>query len=315
MSTFENTLYLSSVSFLRAKSALNKTRFADLRTVPQTGSTNADMRVLLSSAGAAGTMQEPLQTRPIVLLADHQTAGRGRLSRQWQAPAGSSLLMTIGLPLADFPPEHLTLLTTCLALAVTDATRALGIEQVNIKWPNDLVCDSAVVSESVSERVSEALSEPSANRSEEGPSYFKLGGILAELHQIPGVGDCALLGLGLNVNWPELPTELVGIASSLNKILGQEIDREQLLIELLTSLDTKWLPELQNPEGDQSVLFQAYRTRSATIGTRVRVELPQGELVGMATDIAADGALLLCDDSGDEHVVTVGDVVHLRPDL
>ena len=310
MSTFENTLYLSSVSFLRAKSALNKTRFADLRTVPQTGSTNADMKVLLSSAGAAGTMQEPLQTRPIVLLADHQTAGRGRLSRQWQAPAGSSLLMTIGLPLAQFAPEHLTLLTTCLALAVTDSTRALDIEQVNIKWPNDLVCDS----EPVSEPVSETASEASAIGAERAPSYFKLGGILAELHQIPGVGECALLGLGLNVNWPELPPELVGIASSLNRIVGHEIDREQLLIELLTSLDAKWLPELQNPTGDHSLLFRTYRERSATIGTRVRVELPQGELVGMATGIAADGALLLCDDSGHDHVVTVGDVVHLRPD-
>ena len=268
------------------------------------------MKVLLSSAGAAEAMQEPLQTRPIVLLADHQTAGRGRLSRQWQAPAGSSLLMTIGLPLAQFPPEHLTLLTTCLALAVTDATRALGIEQVNIKWPNDLVCDS----EPVSETVNETGSEASAIGTERAPSYFKLGGILAELHQIPGVGECALLGLGLNVNWPELPPELVGIASSLNRIVGHEIDREQLLIELLTSLDATWLPELQNPTGDLSLLFRTYRERSATIGTRVRVELPQGELVGMATGIAADGALLLCDDSGHDHVVTVGDVVHLRPE-
>ena len=218
--------------------------------------------------------------------------------------------MTIGLPLAQFAPEHLTLLTTCLALAVTDSTRALDIEQVNIKWPNDLVCDS----EPVSEPVSETASEASAIGAERAPSYFKLGGILAELHQIPGVGECALLGLGLNVNWPELPPELVGIASSLNRIVGHEIDREQLLIELLTSLDAKWLPELQNPTGDHSLLFRTYRERSATIGTRVRVELPQGELVGMATGIAADGALLLCDDSGHDHVVTVGDVVHLRPE-
>ena len=272
------------------------------------------MKVLLSSAGAAGSMQEPSQASPIVLLANHQTAGRGRLSRQWQAPAGSSLLMTIGLPLAQFAPEHLTLLTTCLALAVTDATRALGIEQVNIKWPNDLVCDSEPVSEIASETVSEAVSEASPIGSELAPSYFKLGGILAELHEVPDVGLCALLGLGLNVNWPELPPELVGIASSLNKILGHEIDREQLLIELLTSLDAKWLPELQDPEGDQSVLFQTYRARSATIGTRVRVELPQGELVGVATGIATDGALLLRDDFGHDHVVTVGDVVHLRPE-
>ena len=162
--------------------------------------------------------------------------------------------------------------------------------------------------------MNETGSEASAIGTDHAPSYFKLGGILAELHQIPGLGDCALLGLGLNVNWPELPQELVGIASSLNRIVGHEIDREQLLIELLTSLDATWLPELQNPTGDLSLLFRTYRERSATIGTRVRVELPQGELVGMATGIAADGALLLCDDSGHDHVVTVGDVVHLRPD-
>src|SRR6187431_889363 len=94
MSTFENTFYLSSVSFHRAKSALVGTRFSDLRSVVETGSTNADMRTMLASAGLAGVHSPS----PIVLLADHQTAGRGRLDRTWQAPPGSSVLMSIGLP-------------------------------------------------------------------------------------------------------------------------------------------------------------------------------------------------------------------------
>jgi BirA family biotin operon repressor/biotin-[acetyl-CoA-carboxylase] ligase len=307
MSTFENTLYLSFVSFLRAKPALNKTRFADLRTVTQTGSTNADMKLLLSSAGSVETLKDPRQVSPIVLLADHQTAGRGRLDRTWQAPPGTSLLMTIGLPLVGISDEYQSLLTTCLALSVTDATQKLGSGQVRIKWPNDLVCDAAAVSGA------EEPTEATAREEEARLGYFKLGGILAELHQIPGVGACALLGLGLNVNWPEVPTELLGIASSLNKAVGHEIDREELLLQILLALDARWLPLLEEPSGDLSVLFDTYRSRSATIGSRVRVVLPQGELVGTAADIAVDGALLLRDDFGAEHVVTVGDVVHSRP--
>ncbi len=295
------------MSFLRAKPALNKTRFADVRTVTQTGSTNADMKLLLSSAGSVETRKESPQVSPIVLLADHQTAGRGRLDRTWQAPPGTSLLMTIGLPLVGISGEYQTWLTTCLALSVTDATQKLGLEQVRIKWPNDLVCDAGAVSGA--EEPTEATSRDEEPRF----GYFKLGGILAELHQIPGAGSCALLGLGLNVNWPEVPTELSGIASSLNKVVGHEIDREELLIQILLALDARWLPMLEEPAGDLSVMFDTYRSRSATIGSRVRVVLPQGDLVGTAADIAADGALLLRDDSGVEHVVTVGDVVHARP--
>src|SRR5690349_17796857 len=98
MSTFENTFYLSSVSFHRAKSALLGTRFGDLRSVAETGSTNADMRTLLGSAGLSGVGSPS----PVVLVADHQTAGRGRLDRTWQAPPGASVLMSIGMPV-----EHL----------------------------------------------------------------------------------------------------------------------------------------------------------------------------------------------------------------
>ncbi len=298
------------MSFLRAKTTLDRTRFADLRTVPQTGSTNADMKMLLSSAGSVETLQEPRQVSPIVLLADHQTAGRGRLNRTWQAPPGSSILMTIGLPLAGLSAERRSLLTTCLALAVTDATQELGIEQVRIKWPNDLVCDATAVAGAAVDADGTAAGVDGI-----GPGYFKLGGILAELHQIPGVGDCALLGLGLNVNWPEVPTELLGIATSLNKISGHQVSCEDLVINLLQSLDAQWLPILEESDSDLTVLFDTYRSRSGSLGRRVRVTLPQGELVGLATNVTIDGALLLLDDAGREHVVTVGDVVHLRPTI
>jgi BirA family transcriptional regulator, biotin operon repressor / biotin---[acetyl-CoA-carboxylase] ligase len=289
MSTFENTFYLSSVSFPRAKAALLGTRFADLRSVPETGSTNADVRTLLGSAGRSGIASPS----PIVLLADHQTAGRGRLDRSWEAPAGASILMSIGLVVGELPAERRGLLTTCLALAVVDATAEAGLGQVRIKWPNDLV-------------VEVPTDAPS------GAGYRKLGGILAELHPVEGVGDCVVAGLGLNVNWPDVPAELAATATSLNRLAGHDLDREDLVIGILRSLDAVRLPQLET-SAPPTALAAAYRQHSATLDRRVRIELPDGELTGVATDVTADGALVVDDDRGERHTVTVGDVVHLRP--
>ncbi|CAN5570187.1 biotin--[acetyl-CoA-carboxylase] ligase [soil metagenome] len=274
--------YRSSVSFNRARSALIGTRFGDLRSVAETGSTNADMLTLLRSAGLAG-LDAP---GPIVLIADHQTSGRGRLDRVWQAPPGASVLMSIGMPLVALPADRRSMLTTALSLAVTDATSELGIPEVGVKWPNDLVAGA--------------------------PNHRKLGGILAEVHLVDGVGECVIAGVGLNVNWPEIPGDLADIATSMNQLVGHEVDRDDLVIALLRSLDQRWLPALEGGAAGLSTLGDAARDRSATLGRRVRVELPRGELIGVASDIGADGALTVIDDGGVAHTVTVGDVVHLR---
>ena len=268
------------MSFERAKAALAGTRFADLRWVPSTGSTNADMVELLGSAAAVGA-----PAAPIVLVADHQSAGRGRLDRTWEAPPGASVLMTIGLPPVGVPPERRTLLTAALAAAVTDAQ-----PELRIKWPNDLVAVGA-----------------GADGSDR-----KVGGILAEVHQVPAVGECVLVGMGLNVNWSSIPPELDGIATSLNLLLGGEVDREVLVVDLLVALATRWLPLVEAP-GDVAEFLEAYRARSATLGRRVRAELPDAELVGTAVDLEPDGALVIEDDQRVRRTVTVGDVVHLRP--
>jgi len=269
------------MAFERAKAALVGTRFSDLRWVAGTGSTNADMLGLLAErAGVPGP------ATPIVLLADHQSAGRGRLDRTWEAAPGSSLLMTIGLPLADLPVPRRTLLTAALAVSVTDAQ-----PELRIKWPNDLVAVG--------------VGADGGDR--------KVGGILAEVHTVAGVGDCALLGMGLNVNWPQIPDDLDGIATSLNLLLGGDVDREVLVAELLVALDSRWLPLVGNRAGGIEEFLDAYRARSATLGRRVRVELPGAELFGTAVDIEPDGALVIEDDQRVRRAVTVGDVVHLRP--
>lgn len=268
------------MSFERAKAALTGTRFADLRWVAETGSTNADMAGLL--AGKAGG-DHPRQ--PVVLLADHQTAGRGRLDRTWEAPPGSSLLMSIGLVVDEYPPERRTLLTGALAAAVTDP-----LPDLRIKWPNDLVAVG--------------VGADGGDR--------KVGGILAEARTVDGLGDCVVLGLGLNLNWPAIPPELDGIATSVNLLLDGDVDREVVLTAVLVALDAQWLPLLESSAPTTEEFLDAYRARSATLGRTVRVELADAVLVGTAVDIEPDGALVIEDDQRVRRTVTAGDVIHLR---
>ena len=260
----------------RAKAALTGTRFAALEWVDETGSTNADL-VLEAAAGA----------QDMALVADHQYLGRGRLDRHWQAPPGASLLMSV-LVRPPFPAAGPNLLSTALGLAAVDALSELASVEVGLKWPNDVVAPGA------------------------GPdgADLKLGGLLAEM-----TGDAAtgavVLGIGLNVAWSGIgfPEEFAATATAVD-LLGGSVEREDLVVALLTALDP--VAELASPEACER-LVERYRERCVTIGRRVRVELPASELVGTATDVTLDGALVVTDDDGRATTVTVGDVVHLRP--
>jgi BirA family transcriptional regulator, biotin operon repressor / biotin---[acetyl-CoA-carboxylase] ligase len=194
--------------------------------------------------------------------------------------------MTIGLPVDAVPVQRRTLLTVALALAVTSVRPELAV-----KWPNDLV-----------------VAAPPGDEL----GYRKAGGILAESHRFSESGEWVLLGIGLNVNWPEVPEHLAAIATSINRVVGHEVDREDLVAAVLVELDQRWLPMVEAPDGVQELLGE-YRQRCATLGGRVVVQQPTSELVGIATDVTADGALVVTGDDGCSHVVTVGDVVHVRP--
>jgi BirA family biotin operon repressor/biotin-[acetyl-CoA-carboxylase] ligase len=273
--------------FERAKAALTGTRFADLRWVVETGSTNVDVASILAE-------RDPSVDRaPVVLVADHQTAGRGRRDRTWEAPPGSSLLMSIGLPVGDLDPDRWSLVNAAVALATVDAAPDL-----RVKWPNDLVAAGA------------------------GPdgADLKVGGILAELHpDLGGLGPCLVVGLGLNLNWGTMPDELAAAATSLDILLGGPVDAEVVVTDLLVALDSRWLALLESPAPGVDELLDAYRSRSATLGRRVAVELDaaagtgEGGVTGTAVDVDATGALVIADDAGERRTITVGDVVHLRP--
>jgi BirA family biotin operon repressor/biotin-[acetyl-CoA-carboxylase] ligase len=239
-------------------------RFREIRRFAEIDSTN---RYALDAARAG----EPAG---LVVVADHQTAGRGRLGRTWTAPPGASLLVSALLR----PPTQLaTRAGLAGGLALAEAVEAVTGVQPGLKWPNDLM---------VGER--------------------KLAGILAEA-QLDAAGPAVVVGIGCNVNWDAVPEELAGTATACNLEAGRPVDRDALLDALLTRLD-EHLDRLDEPR-----LLVDYRNRLITLGQRVRVETPGAVVSGTAVDVGDAGELLVRDDAGSTARVLAGDVVRVRP--
>ena len=248
----------------------------------ETGSTNADLVF-----GAA------IVPDGSVLVTDHQTAGRGRLDRRWDAPPGANLLFWVLLRPAWGPDRH-PLVTTTLAVATVDALGTHGVRAA-VKWPNDVL----LVGGTASGKVAGILAELVAG----GPAVGGSGGTF-------GAGSVAIVvGMGVNVGWPALSDDAPPGATSL-AAAGHRVDRAELLESVLARFEAR-LTDLEAPDGPER-LRRAHLERSATVGGEVRVDMPDGPITGTAVDLALDGSLLV--DSGDGPVAfRAGDVVHLRP--
>jgi BirA family biotin operon repressor/biotin-[acetyl-CoA-carboxylase] ligase len=260
--------------------------WTSLDVVESTGSTNSDL-----AARAAGGEREGA-----VLVAEEQTAGRGRLDRRWSAPPRSGLFFSVllrpGEPAASgsaageapVPAHRWGWLPLLAGVATATAlSRSAGVDTA-LKWPNDLL-----VTVAGEER--------------------KAGGILAERTGESGV----VVGIGLNVSLKaaELP---VPTAASLALAGAVGTDRDPLLRSVLRSLD-EWYGAWRAAGGDpeKSRLQQTYAAGCATLGREVRAELPGGgELAGTAVAVDGDGRLVVAGPDG-ERAVAAGDVVHLRP--
>ena len=218
------------------------TRFATLEHVETTESTNAD---LIARAGSAsdGTVR----------VTDHQTAGRGRLGRTWDAPPGTNLLVSIFLR-PDWLPSANSSVTPSLAVAGVEALAEFGVP-VTVKWPNDLMIEKGVV-----------------------PG--KVAGILAEY--TTGPPPAVVVGLGVNLAWPVAADDPPPGATSLHAC-GFAIDRWELLAAVLDTFERR-LVDLATPEGLKR-LQAAHIGYSATIGRDVRVETASGALEGAAVGI------------------------------
>jgi BirA family biotin operon repressor/biotin-[acetyl-CoA-carboxylase] ligase len=274
----------------RARSALAEgpgARFADVRWVEETGSTNVDAMELARQGEPEG----------IVLVADHQTAGRGRAGRSWTAPPGSGLLATI---LLRPPAPVVDLVTMAAAVAASRAVEALAGFAPRIKWPNDLVWPG---DGSAPDR--------------------KLAGILAEADWPAGSAISAgwrepaaheraavVVGIGLNVTRPDdLPEELADLAVSISDVVATPVDREDLLVTLLEELAPRYEALVA---GTPAGLVDEWRARSATLGRRVRVDPGSDDVEGTAVDVTDAGHLVVETLDGDRRTFAVGDVVHLR---
>ena len=209
----------------------------------------------------------------IAIVAEIQTAGRGRLGRTWESPWGSGVWMSVLVRPADQPRASWAWLPLITALAVRDAlTTACGLT-CGLKWPNDLVS--------------------------EGDEVRKLGGILVEV-----VGpEAVILGIGVNMSLAqeELPTP----AATSVFLEGGEPDREAFVVALQGALESRlaaWRAG-ESPIDD-------YRSACVTVGRQVTVQLPDGtELVGLAEGIADDGRLMVS-HQGNTVIVAAGDVIH-----
>ncbi|MCY3925660.1 MAG: biotin--[acetyl-CoA-carboxylase] ligase [bacterium] len=265
------------------------TVFGSVRFVGTTGSTNADLLAAARDGASEG----------LVLVADHQTAGRGRHGRSWVAPLGAALLASVLLrPQAG--SAALALLSPAVALAVRDACADVGAD-VQLKWPNDVIA-----------RVS---GEAGA------PGEAKLAGVLAE-SDVAGGTAAVVAGFGVNLlSHPALSATVAAQVgeterdfaplppTALDALAVLPPSRDELLISVLVRLDA-WYRRLREPAGERDLLDEL-RRKSATLGRHVRVLTPGGTVAGRAADLTAGGHLVVATASGPVEI-TAGDCRHVR---
>ena len=234
------------------------------------GSTNDRARELLARGDGEG----------VVVVADHQSAGRGRQGRSWESPNGRSLAVSVGLH-PRLAPADAWLLSAAAALAAVGAAGPRA--GLRVAWPNDIVAGDG----------------------------RKVAGILVETALDGDRLRDAVIGIGVNVSWrrEEMPDELRDRATSLAELEGAAVDRAELFGRLVAQLDT----EVRNVEGGTSPLGR-YRAACATLGTEVAVEAGDGRLVGRAVAIDDRGALVVDTHAG-RLAVTSGEVIRLHREV
>ena len=214
-------------------------------------STNTEAKRLAEEGASHGT----------VVVAEAQTAGRGRRGRQWISPAGKGLWFSMILR-PDIQPKNASVLTLVAALAVNKAIFYLTEQKSQIKWPNDIVMEQK-----------------------------KVCGILAELYLKEQHIDYIILGIGINVDKQEFSEELKTTATSLENICGKKISKEQLLSEVLQDFADYY--KCYEQTGNMSLLLEEYNACLVNCNREVCVLEAQGAYEGIARGINLSGELLV----------------------
>ena len=225
-------------------------------------STNRYAKKLAAEGAAHGTM----------VLADTQTAGRGRRGHSWISPAGSSISMTLILR-PDVPPAQVAKISLLTALATANAIRRVTGLDARIKWPNDIVAGGR-----------------------------KVCGMLMEMDATPEKVASVVAGVGINVHQTQFDSEIAHSASSLDLLAGRRVSRSAIVRAFLQEYERVWAL------GDEAMM-RAYRERSATIGQRVQVIGLNGTYTGTAEGVTDNGSLLVrADEDGEVREVLAADV-------
>ena len=231
-------------------------------------STNTRAKELASQGAPQGT----------VLIADHQTGGRGRLGRSFHSPAGTGIYMSLILR-PNCPPAQLMHLTCAAAVAACEAVEAACGIRPGIKWTNDLVYGRK-----------------------------KLAGILTELGLSPaGIVSYAVIGIGINCcqAHEDFPPELRDMAGSLHTVTGQKVDRIQVAARLLDALYRMSETLLTDPRG----IMDRYRAQCITLGREISLLKANGSVRhGTALDVDEAGGLVVAFGDGTQVTVTSGEV-------
>ena len=262
----------STEHITRALSGISLVRQMEYR--PTVGSTNDIAKQL----GAEGAPEATL------VIADEQTAGRGRLGRAWWTPPGAALAFSLLLRPAVLPARA-SRLTMLASLAAAEAVEHVTGLQVGLKWPNDVVI------------------EPAASRRRPAPAIRKLGGILCETSISGQDIEFAVVGLGLNVNVDFGGRDDLPEATSLMIELGHAVDRLDLLSVLVECLADRY-PVMERD--DQ--LRADWSARLVTLGRQVVARRSHDSVAGLAERVDEFGALLIRQDDGTLARVDAADV-------
>ena len=230
----------------------------------ETDSTNEWIKKLAREQAPEGTLA----------VAEFQSAGKGRLGRKWEAPEGSSVMMSILRPV--FEPQYAAMLTLVMGLSVAQAVQDLDIS-VSIKWPNDVVV-----------------------------SRKKICGILTEMGLENGKIREVVIGDGINVNLENIPEELQDKATSLYLETGRKYDRNRIIGLVMEKFENNYEKFVQTC--DMSLMIDEYNAMLANRNQPVRILDKKNPWEGMALGINEQGELLVRDDIGEIRTVRAGEV-------
>lgn len=236
----------------------------------RTDSTNSAALELGAQAAPHGT----------VVIAEEQTAGRGRLGRKWYSEKSSGIYASIVLrpPLA---PSTAPVLTLMAGVAVHSAVRAATGLSGDIRWPNDLLINGK-----------------------------KVCGILTEMRAEVDRLHMVVLGIGINVNQSSMPDELREIATSLALEGGRHYSRLHLLAELLRDIE-RYYHMLLN-EGSAAIVREWSAASTYAEGKRVRVKASRDDYFAVTSGLDASGALKVCRDDGRQELLVAGEITELK---